>query len=289
MKILVIGNGFLAQSIINQLDSDGNELLIYSRSFDKQLDQRQILGDIFDFEEFIKVLFWKPQVIIHTAWITTPGIYHDHITNYLYANFTTRLAQHLLRTDVEHLIVLGTCAEYGHQITKSTAGLTMLAPKTLYAKQKVGAFYSAKNFLENSNVRLTWARIFFPYGPKQDKRRLVPYLINSIRTGSSIHLSDQSSIHDWITTRDIGLAISWILNKELPIEVDIGTTFGFTNREILESLQALIGIQSSANLDLPELSNFPEMAVVSEKSPLFKSGWLPSDNLTTGLDWVLNS
>jgi nucleoside-diphosphate-sugar epimerase len=289
MKILVIGNGFLAQAIINQLDSTGNELLIYSRNFDEHLAQRQILGDIFDFDEFIKVLSWKPQVIIHTAWITTPGIYQDHITNYQYANFTARLAQHLLQTDVEHFIVLGTCAEYGHQITKSAAGLTMLAPKSIYAKQKVEALNSAKSFLENSNVRLTWARIFFPYGPKQDNRRLVPYLIDSIRTGSSIHLSNQSSIHDWITTRDIGLAISWILNKELPIEVDIGTTFGFTNREILESLQELIGIQCSTTFDLPELSNFPDMAVVSERSPLFESGWLPSDNLRTGLDWVLNA
>ena len=135
MKILVIGSGFIASSIAQRLEFEGHELLVYSRSVNPTLQCKQLLGDIFEFEEFSKVLNWKPKIIIHTAWITTPGIYKDDLSNLKYSKFTSQLAQHIHTSDIEHLIILGTCAEYGQQKGPSTAGITKLSPKTLYAEQ----------------------------------------------------------------------------------------------------------------------------------------------------------
>lgn len=181
MKILVIGNGFLATSIVERLESEGHEILIFSRTRNTGIENKQVLGDIFDFKEFSKVLVWKPQVIIHTAWITTPGVYRNDSSNLQYADFSTSLAKSVTNSDIEHLIILGTCAEYGRQGGPSTAGITMPSPTNLYAQQKVIAFNSAKELLQGSNVRFTWARIFYPYGPNQDEKRLVPQLIHSLR------------------------------------------------------------------------------------------------------------
>ena len=64
MKILVIGNGFIVSQIIQKLESEGHELLIYSRTFNEHLDSRQVLGDIFDFEDFVKTLLWEPEKIL---------------------------------------------------------------------------------------------------------------------------------------------------------------------------------------------------------------------------------
>ena len=289
MKILVIGNGFIATPILQRLESEGHELLIYSRTIRARIHSQQVIGDIFNFEDFLKTLSWKPQIIIHTAWITTPGIYRNDPSNHKYTQFTNDLAKYLVHTDVEHLIILGTCAEYGLQSEPSTAGVTKPSPSILYAQQKVVAFNAAKEFLEGSNVRMTWARIFYPYGPNQDQKRLIPYLIHSLKNGDQVLLADTSSIHDWITTRDIASAISWIIENEVPTEVDIGTTFGFTNVEILKHLEELLGNTTQWARFATKTSGVNEVSIVGKDSPLFKSGWLPSDNLSTGLEWVLSS
>ena len=289
MKILVIGNGFIATPLILRLESEGHELLIYSRSLKKEVKSKQVVGDIFLFEDFLKTLGWNPQIVIHTAWITTHNRYKNDLSNHRYAQFTSDLAKQVAHSDIEHLIILGTCAEYGRQTEVSTAGTTKLSPDNLYAQQKVAAFNSVKEVLSQSKVRLTWARIFQPYGLKQDQDRLIPYLIRSLRGGDHIQLNDTSSIHDWITTRDIASAIAWVINHEIPMEVDIGTTYGFTNVEILKHLEELLGNSTQWAQLAAETSEIDEVSIVGKDSPLFKSGWVPTDSLNTGLEWILNS
>jgi len=288
MKILVIGNGFIAKPLIERLESESHELLVFARKFNEGINCEQVLGDIFDFNEFIKVLDWKPQIVIHTAWITTPGVYRNDPTNYNYAQFTNQLAGYITHSGVEHLIVLGTCAEYGYQVGPSTAGITNLSPSTLYAEQKVAAFHSANELLQSSDVKFTWARIFYPYGPNQDQKRLIPHLIHSLKSGEPVVLADTSSIHDWITTRDIASAIWWAISNELPTEIDIGTSFGFTNLELLVTLAELL--HTTNQLPTAGVHDFGlnEVFVAGKNSPLFASGWSPADSLQTGLEWVLS-
>ena len=288
MKILVIGNGFIATPIIQKLESEGHELLIYGRTSNGTIKSQQLFGDIFHFDEFVKSLLWKPQIVIHTAWITTFDKYKSDLVNHRYAEFTSELAKNATRFEIEHLIVLGTCAEYGHQTVASTAGITKLSPVNLYAQQKVSAFYSVQNILRETNVRLTWARIFQPYGLNQDKNRLIPYLMNSLMSGDRIYLNDISSIRDWITTRDIASAISWLIDHQVSIEVDIGTSLGFTNLEILRELEELLGVSNQGQHSARQEFGAVEVSIVGKDSPLLKSGWVPSDSLHTGLEWILS-
>jgi nucleoside-diphosphate-sugar epimerase len=289
MKILVIGSGFIGTEIANRLESEGHEIRIFSRRLNSSLKAIQVVGDIFDFDEFAVTLSWNPQVIIHTAWITTHAFYAEDNSNSRYAEFTSLLAKSVSQTSLEHLIVLGTCAEYGPQTKQCIAGITKLNPTTFYGKQKVLAFNSTRDALFGSSVRLSWARIFQPFGPNQDSNRLIPYMVDKLRSGLPVNLKDNTSILDWITTRDIASAISWIIGHETPIEVDIGTSIGHTNLEVLQHLEALIGGTSKGLRSSTHSSTSNQITVVGKESPLFKSGWLPVDSLTSGLEWTLGS
>jgi len=289
MKILVIGNGFIGSSIIEKLESDGHDLLIFARTFNTGIKSQQVIGDIFNFDDFVKTLIWEPQVIIHTAWITSHANYAQDSSNSQYAQFTSFLARSMSHSNLEHLIILGTCAEYGFQHQASTAGITKLNPTTFYAKQKVVALNSTKEAFFESKVRLTWARIFQPYGRDQDPSRLLPYLIKSLREGEQVELNDTSSLLDWITSRDIASAISWIISHDTPTEVDIGTGVGYTNVELLQHLESFLGNTNQwiRIAEQPHVGN--GVAVVGKESPLFVSGWIPEDVLDSGLEWVLGS
>ena len=288
MKILVIGNGFIGASIIQRLESEGHKLLVFSKTFKVGLQCEQFTGDILVFDHFKKILSWKPQIIIHTAWVTTHELYTKDSSNYKYSQFTFDLAKYVADTDLEHLIILGTCAEYGPQNAPSTAGITKLNPSNLYAAQKVVAFNLAKIALLESNTRLSWARVFQPYGPNQDRNRLLPYLIDSIKKGSPIELRNISTVLDWVTVRDIASAISWIINNSTPMEVDIGTSFGFTNLELLRHLESLLGETNQLTLLDRHGTTGNQVSIVGKNSPLFQSGWLPQDSLDLGLEWLLS-
>jgi len=289
MKILVIGSGFIGSAIIERLESEGHELLIFSRASKPGIRSQQVIGDIFSFDDFAKVLVWDPQVIIHTAWITTHDVYGQDLSNSHYAQFTSLLATAVSKTNLEHLLVLGSCAEYGPQGQASTAGITKLNPTTFYAKQKVAALNSTREALLESEVRLSWARIFQPYGRNQDSSRLLPYLVNTLRNSQKVTLKDTSTLLDWITTRDVAAAISWIISHNTPAEIDIGTSVGHTNVELLKNLEVLLGStkQWASIAAQPQVG--AGMTVVGKDSPLFVSGWFPADTLEIGLNWVLGS
>jgi nucleoside-diphosphate-sugar epimerase len=287
MKILLVGSGFIGTEIAKRLQSEGHEIRIFSRSLNTSINVQQIVGDVFDFDEFSGALLWEPQVVIHTAWITTHGVYAEDSSNLKYAEFTSLLASTVSQTSLEHLIILGTCAEYGPQAQECVAGITNLNPTSFYGKQKVVAFNSTKDALFGSSVRLSWARIFQPFGPNQDSNRLIPFLIDSLKRGQPVELKDETSILDWITTRDIASAISWMIDHQTPIEVDIGTSVGHTNLEVLQNLEALmIGKSKSLNYS-PHSVVGKGITVVGKESPLFVSGWRPQDSLDSGLKWVL--
>lgn len=289
MKILVIGNGFIAGAIIRKLESQGNELLVFSKSAKLDINCKQIVGDVLNYDEFAQVLTWKPQVIIHTAWITCHVRYNEDPTNVAFTDFTIKLATYVASAGVEHLIVLGTCAEYGPQTFASTAGITDLNPITLYAKQKVLAFRSAEEILADSKSRFSWVRVFQPYGPRQDRQRLLPYLIQSITMDQQIHLVDTTTILDWITTQDIALAISWIISNPAPVELDLGTSIGYTNLELLKHLEGLMGKSNQWERLAEQVSTSTQVSVVGKGSPLFNLGWRPIDSLDQGLKWVLGA
>ena len=289
MKILVIGNGFIARPLIQKLESDGHEILIFARTAKPGILNKQITGDFLNFDDFIPVLDWKPQVIVHTGWVTAYAQYPEDPLNYLYSEFTIKLAAHIVSTDVQHLIVLGSCAEYGLQTAPSVAGITQLNPKSLYAAQKVHAYKESSKILSATNIRFSWARIFQPYGLNQDSKRLIPYLINSIRLGRQIELKDSSTILDWITTRDIASAITWIMSNISPTEVDIGTSVGYSNLDLLRNLESHLGNSSQWERISSETLTTPQKSLVGKDSPLLKLGWRPSDSLNQGLEWVLRS
>lgn len=289
MKILIIGNGFIATAIIQRLQNEGHDLLVYSRTSKRNIQCKQVIGDIFEFNNFTEVLSWSPQVIIHTAWVTSHDAYKEDPTNFQYAQFTIDLGRYVSHSDVEHLVVLGTCAEYGFQKGPSSAGVTTVNPNNLYGKQKVFALNSIREFFQDSAVRLSWARIFYPYGPNQDTKRLLPYLIDSLKNGYPIELSDTSSVFDWISTRDVASAISWVIKHETPTEIDVGTGMGFTNVELLGHLEELLGISKQSRMFTTKSDSSRFVSLAGGDSPLFKSGWVPGDSLVSGLEWILSS
>ena len=289
MKILVIGNGFLACPIIEKLDSEGHEVNVYSRQAKSNIKVQQIEGDILESEKLQGVFRNNYQVVINTAWITTQNQYPTHESNKDYSRCAINLASRAAQSGVEHFIGFGSCAEYGKRSSPCIAGETLLNPENLYAEQKVETFQQTRQLLALTKTRFSWLRVFQPNGLRQDQDRLVPYLINGLKNQLNIEIKDNKSCLDWVTTRDIASAVSWVLNNSLPSELDIATSTGHTNLDVLNCLQVLLGKAKQITLLDKSLAEDTHFLVAGKKSPIFTSGWRPEDTLETGLEWVVSN
>ena len=286
MKILILGNGFLGSAIIQKLAIEGHELRVVSRRLSDDRQGTCFQGDLFDFESLTKAFSWNPEIFIHTAWITTPKIYRNDPSNFLYAEATIRLAKFVAESSVKHMIILGSCSEYKKQSQSVLAGVTELSSTNLYSEQKIFAFNAIKDLSRKSLTKFTWARVFFPYGPNQAKGRLIPEIIYALTQLKPIQLSDITSTYDWISTRDVASAISWIVENDLPSEIDIATSIGHTNLEILSKLENILKVKNILPKNVSHNDGEGEVLVASKSSPLLLSGWTPRDTLDQGLKWV---
>ena len=289
MKILVIGNGFLACPIIEKLDSEGHEVNVYSRQVKSNIKVQQIEGNILESEKLQGVFRNNYQVVINTAWITTQNQYPTHESNKDYSRYAISLASRAAQSGVEHFIGFGSCAEYGKRSSPCIAGETLLNPENLYAEQKVETFQQTRQLLSLTKTRFSWLRVFQPYGLRQDPERLVPYLINGLKNQLNIEIKDNKSCLDWVTTRDIASAVSWVLNNSLPSELDIATSIGYTNLDVLSYLQVLLGKAKQTPLVDQSSVESPQVLVAGKESPIFTSGWRPEDTLESGLEWVVSN
>ena len=51
-----------------------------------------------------------------------------------------------------------------------------LNPFSIYGKSKLKSFYETTNYFEKNFASMSWIRLFNPFGPGEDERRLIPKL-----------------------------------------------------------------------------------------------------------------
>lgn len=291
MKILVVGGtGFLGSEIVQRLLEDGHQLRSLSRK-QSRVDVEQWVGDIglpASYKDSISN--WKPEVVIQTAWVTDQLSYRNSERNPIYAKNSVEFAEHCFQSEVKHFFALGSSAEYGRPNQLCNAASTPSLPLDLYSAEKLWTLAHMKKIVKNYETRFSWARIFQPYGKNQDPNRLIPSAAQSFRAGKKFTTQSSENVLDWITSRDVAGAVSYIIKHDLPEVLDIGTSIGTSVGKVLIEAAQLCGvdegyIEKTFTGDQVEV---PLELVVDPKSPLLAHGWKPKDDLHRGLSWALS-
>jgi nucleoside-diphosphate-sugar epimerase len=291
MKILVVGaNGFLGKEISKELTDNGHVVIGMSRSANSNRDKKWVSADIGrpdSYRSFISD--WRPEVVIQSAWVTSQKTYRQSVKNFNYASDTLRFAKDCLQTGTKHFIGLGSSAEYGIQPFPCDAAETTPSPVDTYGQKKLETLLDLQELTLAADARLTWGRVFQPYGLGQDSERLIPWAVERMVAGIEIELQNPFMKLDWISSRDIGRAISWTITHETPPVIDIGTAIGTNVHDLLVEVAKVLGAKPKISypVSASESQSTNQNLVVSLDSPLFQSGWLPADTLPIGLKWAL--
>lgn len=235
-----------------------------------------------------EIASFKAEVCLHTAWITTPGIYLESPENERFRDASLQFVRQLQKLGVNHIVGLGTCIEY--QITSQPLSeeRTPVAPTTTYARCKNELRLALEAEAGERGFTFCWGRVFYPYGPREHPSRLCSSIIRKLAHGERIVLKTPHSTKDYIYIEDLASALLTVVEKRYAGVINLGTGAGAAVQEIAELLGGYLGRRELVEAgSQPEADPFP--FVVADASKLRGLGWRPAWTLAKGLEQMVTA
>ena len=277
MKLLVTGaTGFIGQACLRAALARGHEVAALLRPRSAPLTGVTAIPGDLAAPDWPAIEAFAPDACLHAAWISTPGEYLHSPLNRDFHDWSLTFLQGLTERGLRYSLVLGTCIEYAPQ-SQPLREDAPLGPATLYAQCKD----ALRRELESRGVDLGWARLFYPYGPGEDPRRLATSIIHRTLHREDIVLKTPDSTKDYIFIEDVAAALLTALEQRFRGVLNIGTGTGVTVREIAATIAQILG--EPARIVVTEVVPDPYPCVVADPARLHLLGWRPRTSLADGL------
>jgi len=207
-KILVTGSkGFIASHII------------------KNLKQFEIVQDFVDdkrvnFNNKDDVLnLKKSDIVIHTA-ASIPTINEEKVPDYVTNNVksTMNILEYCIQKNVQKIIYVSSYI-YGIPEYNPVDENHPINPHNLYAESKYLGEKLCMFYAKNKNLKTTIIRPFNICGKSQKLGFLLPNLINSLKTGTSVEIINKESKRDFLFVDDLVSLILKLMSKDFNFEI----------------------------------------------------------------------
>ncbi len=209
MKVMVTGaTGFVGRHVVAELIVRGHSVVAIARDTNRAQKMQWI--DCVEFIQcdlhtnFDSLLLPEclPEAIVHLAWPGLPN-YRDffHISKNLPADLA--FLEAAVKAGVPHILVAGTCLEYGMQFGPLTEEMET-HPSTPYGLAK-DALRKALQLLQNEEeFILQWIRLFYMHGEGQHKNSLLAQLDRAIDEGHEVfNMSAGDQLRDYLPIREV--------------------------------------------------------------------------------------
>lgn len=291
MKILLTGaGGFIGAAIARLAAARGHQvagLLIPGEAippgFEGELPHAPVwLRGTLDDAPWDAVGDLHPDVCIHTAWVTAPGVYLESPDNIKFLESSIKFLRKVNELGTNHLLSLGTCVEYQMTGQKCSEETTPIVPTTTYARCKNDLRLALEADSESRGFAFSWGRVFYPYGPREHPARLCSFIIQKLSRGETLTLKTPTSTKDYIFIEDLANAILTVGEKRFQGPINLGTGTGITVRQIAQTLGQMLGRTELIEEASPATSD-PLDYLVADASRLRGLGWQPQHSLNEGL------
>ena len=202
MKVAVTGaNGFIGRHVLAELAKYPVEVLAISRSIDTERElpanATAVQLDMQDVSPATFAQLGAPDALIHLAWGGLPNYKSlTHFERELPLQY--HFLQTLIRSGLSSLVATGTCFEYGMQSGPLSEQLPA-APNNPYGFAKDSLRQQLEYLRNIQPFALTWARLFYMYGPGQAANSLFPQLQQAVQRGDPVfNMSGGEQLRDYL-------------------------------------------------------------------------------------------
>lgn len=227
MKVVVTGGaGFIGARLSSHLRERGHDVTTVGHHGSEDLVLN--LLDRSAMETMAATV--EKSTLVHLAWDVRASDYGSSPENRRWLNASLALIRLLADRDGEGLAIAGTCLEYG-AAARPLRESDSLAPANAYAAAKSTLFESARRIVD-TRVPVASARIFFPYGPGEPRRKLVSSLVDAVAKGEVPSIAEPDRSIDYIYVDDVAEALARIVEGRIDGAVNVGSGTGITPHEI---------------------------------------------------------
>lgn len=304
-RVLVTGAaGFIGSHLVQKLLDENFEVGIIKRSTSDIWRIKNLLrnikvydADIRNFKEVDKVILdFKPDVVVHLAYYYAVGPDSEEIIKLSNTNVlgTINLLESSKRNHIKRFINTSTCFVYENCGDNRLNETNNLKPINHYTLTKIQAEQACTYYAENSDLKIITLRIFPPYGPADNERRLIPFLIGSFLNNEKPKLTAGEQKWSFIYVSDIVDAyVKSILILDLPLKHEIfnvGNEQTISIRDIAIKIKTMLGSDVEAGLgELPYRGDELKFICADNNKAKTILKWEPKVGIDEGLkltaDW----
>lgn len=212
-RILITGaTGFIGSAVTKAVVDHGYEVGIIKRNTSDARRISGILDEVIHFDADLcsmgdvtkAVSDFKPDVVFHLATSYAASQSPDQIPSMVNTNVagTVNLLEACQNNNVGIFVNTSSCFVY-QQSEDPLKEDCPIDPLNLYALTKVQAEDACSYYAKQSEMRCVTLRLFTPYGPFDQERRLIPYIINSFLMEKSPEMTTGKQKWDFIYIDDI--------------------------------------------------------------------------------------
>lgn len=289
MRILVTGaRGFIGRRLVGQLVERGHTVVGLSRGGDPSGQSPAIessTGDLLAAGEAQRIVdAASADALVHLAWITEPGLFWHSPENERWLDASRRLIEAFAAAGGRRVVVAGTCAEYAWSDEPLSETTSPLEPATPYGQAKAQVFREMPS-LVGPDATWGWGRIFFPYGPGEQGKKFVPFIVDGLRRGERIPLTSGEQSRDFLYVDDVARAfVRLVESPTFEGAVNVASGSATPLREVGEALGRLAGREDLLGWgDLPPREGDPRIVVADVTRAREALGFEPTVALDGGL------
>lgn len=226
--------------------------------------------------------------LVHLAWTTEHPHYWTSTVNLEWVEASSRLFREFHSAGGRRIVAAGTCAEYAWNDPDVVSGaITECSPRrpqTLYGISKNSTFDLLRGFCRAVGLGFAWGRVFFPYGPGDERPTLIPTIIRNLLSGNPAPCTHGEQERDFIHVRDVGAAFAALLDADVEGAVNIATGTGYSVAQVANEIGGQLGRTDLIHLGaLPSRPGDPSRIVADTTRLREKANYRPSVQLRDGL------
>lgn len=209
MKVAVTGaTGFIGRHVIQELKRRALVPLLVGRKppTGELASERFVAIDVQEPSVDAFERMDRPDLLIHLAWDGLPH-YHSlhHFEEQLPVQY--RFLRSVIDAGLGALLVTGTCLEYGMQ--SGPLGEQLPAqPTTAYGLAKNILRCQLQQLQQVKSFKLTWARLFYTFGPGQAEGSLLSQLMRAVAQGQPVfNMSAGEQLRDYLPVAEVARSL----------------------------------------------------------------------------------
>ena len=203
----------------------------------------------------------KPDILIHSAWITKPGIFWNSPLNFEWVNASKRIISEFRSAGGKYVVVTSSCAEYSWQGNTRLSELSLTNPLSEYGLAKLEFL----NWLQSQITSYLWVRIFFQFGLQEVYGRLIPSMIDEMLAGNQYLIRSSHDVRDFVYIKDVVKVLENLVSKQTNGIVNIGTGEGISVEKVGRMIAKIVGREDLLQF---QISSETKSVVVSDSSKL---------------------